>query len=627
MKVHRLRVTTEQHIREVQDQMYQEARNGRRNFYGLLELATNPVTIITAIHRVKANRGRNTPGSDGKRMNDILKMGYDEVIQQVQQAFQDYHPAPVRRVWIEKPGKEEKRPLGIPSIVDRIVQELVRMVIEPILEAQFFDHSYGFRPMRDATHATARVQYILWRSKCTYAVEGDIKGFFDHVNHNLLLKKLWEMGIRDKRLLMLIKKMLKAGIMNETKGNELGTPQGGIISPILANVYLHDFDQYIANQWEQHPKIRNYKTKISAHTSMRQQGHPRYFLIRYADDWVILTHSMEDAQKIKEMAKHFLERNGRLALSEEKTLITNVTKDPLTFLGLETRVRLSRKGKGPVTYSKPTQKAEHGAIRKLKKQAWRIHQAQGRAAIIQEMLRYNSMVVGIGNYWAMASSVCKCGSKVDHKLWYTLDKIFRKLTGTKPGDYLQRKIPAEQTSNLPVRHEGHKALVLYLTYENCLIGLTHLGFSTFEAPSPKIPRETPFSKEGRGIWQERTQKKLRLTRPDDLTMLGPFQEKQHNAPSKGKRNFEYYMNRGYTLNRDKCRCKVCSTPLLSGNLHTHHKNPFLPIEQVNRVSNLVSLCTRCDTLVHNTEPNPFAIGGKPHTKLEAYRRERKPVEK
>lgn len=237
MKVHRLKVQTEAQLRQTQDQMYEEARAGKRNFYGLLELATNPVTIITAIHKVKANAGRNTPGSDGQRMYDLLTLGYDEVIQRVQQALLEYHPTPVRRVWIEKPGKKEKRPLGIPSVIDRIIQEIVRMVIEPILEAQFFTHSYGFRPMRDATHALARVHLILWQAKCTYAVEGDIRAFFDSVNHNILLKKLWKMGIRDKRLLMLIKKMLTAGIMHEIEENDLGTPQGGIISPMLANVY------------------------------------------------------------------------------------------------------------------------------------------------------------------------------------------------------------------------------------------------------------------------------------------------------------------------------------------------------------------------------------------------------
>jgi RNA-directed DNA polymerase len=241
MKVHRLEVKTETHLRQTQDQMYEEARSGKRNFYGLLELATNALTIITAIHKVKANAGRNTPGSDGQRMQDILTMDYEEVIQRVHQAFLEYHPTPVRRVWIDKPGKKEKRPLGMPSVIDRIVQEIVRMVIEPILEAQFFNQSYGFRPMRDATHAIARVHLILWQAKCTYAVEGDIRAFFDHVNHNILLKKLWKMGIRDKRLLMLIKKMLKAGIMHEFEENTLGTPEARDNQPIAGECVLTRF--------------------------------------------------------------------------------------------------------------------------------------------------------------------------------------------------------------------------------------------------------------------------------------------------------------------------------------------------------------------------------------------------
>jgi group II intron reverse transcriptase/maturase len=609
--------------------MYQEAREGKRNFYGLLELATNPVTIITAIHRVKANKGRNTPGSDKKRMRDILNMDYEEVIQLVQQAIQDYHPTPVRRVWIDKPGKKEQRPLGIASILDRIVQEIVRVVIEPILEAQFFDHSYGFRPMRDASQAIARVHFILWHTKCTYAVEGDIRAFFDHVNHNILLKKLWKMGIRDKRILMLIKKMLKAGIFQEIEENELGTPQGGIISPLLANVYLHDFDKYVAEQWEEHPKQAGYVQKRYAFTSMAKQGYPAYYLIRYADDWVILTSSPESAIKIKERAKQFLEQNGQLELSEEKTLITNVRTASLTFLGTETRLRPSRKGKGLVTYSRPSRKALIGAIQSLQKQAEKIKRAQSRDRTIQEILRYNAIAVGIGNYWSMTSGVCQCGSKVDHRLWYKTDKIFMKLTGSKLGEYQKRKIEAEKTNNLPVRHAGHKTRVYYLEYEGCIIGLTRLGFSTYEPPPSKNPKETPFSKEGRAFWQERTAKVLRKMRPDDITMLDDltirsFENKQDGA-SREKRNFEYFMNRGYALNRDKCRCKVCAIQLLRGNLHTHHRNPFLPIDQINKASNLASLCTRCHSFVHSDKPNPFGKGTKSYTKLEVYRNEVKSV--
>src|SRR5258708_17536178 len=353
---------------------------------------------------------------------------------------------------------------------------------------------------------------------------------------------------------MLIKKMLKAGILHEIKENDLGTPQGGIISPLLANVYLHDFDEYIASQWEQHPKQVHYVRKRYAYTTMAQQGYPRYYLIRYADDWVILTHSMENAVKIKELAKQFLARNGRLELSEEKTLITDTKKAQLTFLGVETRVRLARNGKEFVTYSRPSSKALNAATQALRKQVKRIQRAPRKDQIIQEMLRYNSIAIGIGNYWSMTSAVCRCGSRVDHRLWYKREKVFRKITGTKGGEYHKRIIQAEKTSNLPVRHAGHLAAVHFLEFEGCSIGLTLLAFSTYEPPMPKNPKETPFSKQGRGLWEKRTEKKLRLMRPDMITLLDDLTLRtsgsEHTSPGQKKRNFEYYMNRGYALNRD-----------------------------------------------------------------------------
>ena len=404
---------------------------------------------------------------------------------------------------------------------------------------------------------------------------------------------------------------------------------GGVLSPLLANVYLHEFDKYIAQQWEEHPKQEHYAHKRSAYSAMKIQGYPRYYLIRYADDWVILTHSRENAQKIKELAKQFLERNGQLELSEEKTLITDVRTSYLTFLGVETRVRLSRKGKGFVTYSRPSRKALLGAIHSLRMQAERIQQAVHRDQTIAEMLRYNSIAVGIGNYWSMTSAVCQCGSKVDHILWYKLDKIFRKLTGSLAGEYQKRKMEAEKTSNLPARHTGHKTRVYFLEFEGCNIGLTHVGFSTYEAPPPKNPKETPFSKEGRSLWEKRTAQKRAKMRPDSITMLDNLpvwsSENKQRSASMEKRNFEYYMNRGYALNRDKCQCKVCATLLLRGNLQTHHKNPSLPLDQINKVSNLASLCRRCHDLVHSDKPNPFGRGTKPFAKLEAYRNEVKNV--
>ncbi|MDA8335001.1 MAG: reverse transcriptase domain-containing protein [Peptococcaceae bacterium] len=235
---------TESELRGLLDRMYAAAFEARQNgtpphFKGLLEIISSEVVILTAVHNIKANSGSETPGSDGETMRDnILEMDYQEVVARVRESLKHYRPAPVRRVYIPEPGKAEKRALGIPAIIDRIVQECVRVVIEPIPEAQFFAHSYGFRPMRDTHMALERVTHVVHRTGYHWVIEGDISKFFDNVDHAILINKLWHMGIRDRRVLMLIKAMLKAGIMGEIIENPLGTPQGGIMTPPTQKIAL-----------------------------------------------------------------------------------------------------------------------------------------------------------------------------------------------------------------------------------------------------------------------------------------------------------------------------------------------------------------------------------------------------
>ncbi|MBP1963412.1 reverse transcriptase domain-containing protein [Paenibacillus aceris] len=223
---------TERDLRIWQDEVYAISKGkfeqGKRpSFKGLMEIISSEPVILTAIHNIKANKGSKTPGSDSQSIREaFLEKGYDEVVGQIQEMMKNYNPKPVRRVWIPKPGKKELRPLGIPTIADRVIQECVRIAIEPILEAQFFKYSFGFRPMRDSKMALERITNLVRETGYHWVIEGDISKFFDKVNHSVLLKKLWHMGLKDRRLLIIIKRMLKAGIMDEISENPIGTPQG-----------------------------------------------------------------------------------------------------------------------------------------------------------------------------------------------------------------------------------------------------------------------------------------------------------------------------------------------------------------------------------------------------------------
>ena len=224
-------------------------------FTGLLEAMTNEVTIVTAIHNIKSNKGSKTVGTDNTNMDKYLQMPKDELIKLIQSSVQNYKAKPTRRVYIEK-SNGKKRPLGIPTVLDRIIQECIRIIIEPICEARFYPHSYGFRPYRAQKHAIVDIVNVINASSKSqdqpvWAVEGDIKGCFDNINHRLLLQKLWRIGIHDKRVIKIIGIMHKAGyiendLLNQTK---LGTPQGGILSPLLSNVYLNDFDWYVGRKY------------------------------------------------------------------------------------------------------------------------------------------------------------------------------------------------------------------------------------------------------------------------------------------------------------------------------------------------------------------------------------------
>ncbi len=580
------------------------------NFMGILEIIASEPNIITAIHKIKSNKGSNTSGVDDEDLDDYLEKGYDEVIEIVRTKLYNYNPNMVRRVWIPKPGKSEKRPLGIPTIIDRIIQECVRNIIEPIAEAQFFEHSYGFRPMRSADMAVARIKRINFTSKCCWVVEGDIKGFFDNIDHNVMIKSLWNLGIRDKRVLSIIKQMLEAGVMEECSKSELGTPQGGIISPLLANIYLNRFDNYMTGDFERKKLRKPHSRRDGELTAMRNHSNLKTcYYVRYADDWVILTDNKEDAEKLKHKAKRYLNDTLKLELSEEKTLITNVRIKPIKFLGVE--IRMVKKNGTWVNKVSPERETFHRKMKNLSREIFYIRKIStlDKDRLIQNITRVNSIIVGLINYYSMCDQISVVIRKYAWLLKYTAYKSLKRYGG--------KWIRANEVSNLIGLHYGHKAHIPAVKYKEMYIGITDINFAKWENPVQKNQGETPYTPEGRELYNKRMRRKGLRVRTDEVNSTAhALFIRMSKSPLY---NFEYFMNRPYTYNRDRGKCKICGGYVEPNEARFHHVEKKLPINQINKVKNLATVHKYCHDLIHNNS-EPEGLSEKSIKNLEKYRK-------
>jgi RNA-directed DNA polymerase len=397
-----------------------------RRFDRLLRLIANREWLAEAARIVLTSRGARTPGIDGmdkQRLQDNLENHLDEL--RVQLLKGSYRPQPVKRIYIPK-SNGKLRPLGIPTLTDRIVQRAMLMAMEPIWESDFHRLSYGFRPERSVHHAVRTVKIQLQDSthqRGRWIIEGDLASYFDTVHHRLLLKSV-RRRICDKRFVDLLWRILKAGHIDRGlfRASSEGVPQGGVLSPLLSNIMLHEFDTWLEakylnkkarkDRWAWNFGIKNGRPIVAREN---RQWKPAVAYCRYADDFVVIVKGNKaHAEVIREECRMFLEDNLKLTLNMEKTHITHVN-DGFVFLGHRIIRKRGPRGRMRVVSTIPKEKAK-AFVRKLTEALSGNHDL-GKVDMVD---RLNRQLAGWAAFYKFTDFTAITFRRIDHVVFWKL---------------------------------------------------------------------------------------------------------------------------------------------------------------------------------------------------------------
>lgn len=579
------------------DSLYARSLAGEE-FTDLMDTILSRENILLAYRSIKTNAGSNTPGTDGLTMKDIGRLTPEEVVEKVRFIVKGsphgYRPKPVRRKDIPK-ANGSTRPLGIPCIWDRLIQQCIKQVMEPICEAKFSENSFGFRPNRSVENAIHRTYYRLQKSNAHYVVEFDIKGFFDNVNHSKLIKQIWALGIHDKHLIYVLKRILSAPIKmsdGTVAVPSKGTPQGGIISPLLANIVLNELDHWIDSQWQKNPVARKYKIGhnkqgqeilSSGYNAMRGTKLKEMYIVRYADDFRIFCKTKNEAERVKIAVTQWLADRLKLEVSPEKTRVVNVKRKSSEFLGFE--IKVHQKGQKHVVESHIGEKQLQRLKEKLKKQAKVVAKPPSWSSGVREAQRYNLIVTGAQNYYQVATHV-----SVDcHSIQYEVMRVFTNRLHSQKG-YRLLKRGRELTKTEKERYGKSRAL-RYLAGSGEPI--YPIGWVQCKAPMARKTGACPYTPEGRrGLH-------------DNLAINTSLMQALMRQRLTG-RSIEYMDNRISLFAGQYGKCAVTGLYFQSvDDIHCHHKTP-IHLGGTDAYSNLALILPTVHKLIHATDPEVIA---------------------
>ena len=540
-------------------------------FTNLYDLLHWDCWMHISAERVLARPGSQTDGVDGTT-RDAFKKDYERQMTALIDRLKrrTYEPQPVRRVYIPKhDGK--KRPLGIPALRDRIVQEALRAILDPIYESDFQQHSYGFRKGRRTMDAIAVLMPMFNTSlKHYYVIEGDLQSYFDTVHHRTLMKLL-RRRLKDRELLDLLWKFLKSGVMEGGLfgRTESGVPQGGVISPLLANVYLNEFDKWATAQWD----LGHY-----ARQRRRQAGLGNYKMVRYADDFVVVSNaSKAEVKATKAAIQQFLENELHLTLSEEKTVITHVN-DGFDFLGFHIQ-RKQVNGRWAV-HLRPTVKAKERVNRKLKdltSRNWTWMDEHTRLATL------NAIVRGWAAYYRHTSLVADI-EDITRFTWFRyLNWLLAKHKGSRKGQLIREKtrVLHGRTRWYAEEREGDNTLEAY----------------QWLPTGQELERQRYRQKGKAGFPHPYLSGHAEATGDHPQGETGP-DERIYTATigaSSGNRSepLELAGRKLHAKLRDGMICRKCGSRT---DLHVHHTKGM----KSHALSNLVTLCRTCHIATHRS---------------------------